>query len=193
MEKIVRQELNSTTEVLSALAQDDATISSVVLVAQLCIKALKNGNKVLFAGNGGSAADSQHLAAELVSRFNYDRPGLSAIALTTDTSILTAVSNDYGFERIFSRQIEGLGRKGDVFIGISTSGTSKNIIHALKMAESMGISPIGFTGSASCEMVDICTHCLQIPSTLTPKIQEGHIVIGHILCNLIEQGMFPKP
>jgi len=192
METIIRQEIKRTADVLIALAQDNALISTIGFVSNLCINALKNGNKILFAGNGGSAADSQHLAAELVSRFNYDRPGLPAMALTTDTSILTAIGNDYGYENLFSRQIKALGKKGDVFIGLSTSGNSQNILKAIETAKALSIDTIGFTGSRPCELINISDHCIQVPSSDTPKIQEGHIVIGHIICGLIEQNMFPK-
>ena len=192
METIIRQEIKRTADVLIALAQDNALISTIGFVSNLCINALKNGNKILFAGNGGSAADSQHLAAELVSRFNYDRPGLPAMALTTDTSILTAIGNDYGYENLFSRQIKALGKKGDVFIGLSTSGNSQNILKAIETAKALSIDTIGFTGSRPCELTNISDHCIQVPSSDTPKIQEGHIVIGHIICGLIEQNMFPK-
>jgi D-sedoheptulose 7-phosphate isomerase len=153
---------------------------------------LRNGNKILLAGNGGSAADCQHLAGELVSRFHYDRPGLPAVALTTDTSILTAIGNDYGYEYLFARQIEALANSGDVFFAISTSGSSPNILQALQTAREKGVATVGLTGRSGGEMPALCEHCLCVPADSTPRIQEGHILVGHIICCLIEQGMFPK-
>jgi D-sedoheptulose 7-phosphate isomerase len=161
-------------------------------VASTCIAALRNGNKILFAGNGGSAADAQHLAGELVSRFNYDRPGLPAFSLSTDTSVLTAIGNDYGYERLFARQIEAVGNAGDVFIGISTSGRSPNILNALRTARGKGLVTVGLTGRLSGDMPALCDHCLHAPSDLTTCVQEGHICIGHTICYLIEQQLFPK-
>jgi D-sedoheptulose 7-phosphate isomerase len=146
----------------------------------------------LFCGNGGSAADAQHWAGELVSRFNYDRPGLAAIALTTDTSILTAIGNDYGYERLFARQVEALGVTGDVLIAISTSGNSPNIVAALEAARVRGITSIGFTGEAGGKMAALCDICLRIPSSSTPRIQEGHEVLGHAICGMIEAAIFPR-
>jgi D-sedoheptulose 7-phosphate isomerase len=162
-------------------------------VARLCVDALHAGNKLLIAGNGGSAADAQHLAAEFVSRFYFDRPGLAAIALTTDTSALTAIGNDYGFERLFSRQVDALGRKGDVFIGLSTSGNSPNVLAALDECRARGIATVGLTGQGGGKMAALCDHCLRMPSTETPKIQEGHIIVGHIICALVERAMFSAP
>jgi D-sedoheptulose 7-phosphate isomerase len=146
----------------------------------------------LFCGNGGSAADAQHWAGELVSRFNYDRPGLAAIALTTDTSILTAIGNDYGYERLFAHQVEALGVTGDVLIAISTSGNSPNIVVALEAARARGITSIGFTGEAGGKMAALCDICLRIPSSSTPRIQEGHEVLGHAICGMIEAAIFPR-
>jgi D-sedoheptulose 7-phosphate isomerase len=162
-------------------------------VARLCVDALRAGNKLLIAGNGGSAADAQHLAAEFVSRFYFDRPGLAAIALTTDTSALTAIGNDYGFERLFSRQVDALGRKGDVFIGLSTSGNSPNVLAAFLECRTKGLITVGLTGHSGGKMAALCDHCLCMPSTETPKIQEGHIIVGHIICALVEREMFSAP
>ena len=142
------------------------------------------------AGNGGSAADAQHLAGELVSRFYFDRPGLSAIALTTDTSILTAIGNDYGFDRIFSRQIESIGENGDVLVAISTSGNSPNILNALKICKQKGITTLGLTGGTGGAMKEFCDHIVIVPSNETPVIQESHILIGHMLCGIIEEEIF---
>lgn len=177
---------------VDAMAGDAALHRQVVDVVARCVEALRRGNKILFAGNGGSAADAQHWAAELVSRFAYDRPGLPAIALTTDTSALTAIGNDYGFERVFARQIEALGRKGDLLFALSTSGNSKNILLGIDTARAAGIEVIGFTGRSGGAMADRCTVCLRMPSDETPKIQEGHELLGHLICGLIESEMFPR-
>ncbi|MGO4893912.1 D-sedoheptulose 7-phosphate isomerase [Flavobacterium sp. W21_SRS_FM6] len=172
-----------------AILEDLDLQNRIVAAAEICIAALKNGNKILFAGNGGSAADSQHLAAELVSRFNFDRPGLPSIALTTDTSMLTAIGNDYGFLQLFARQVQANGREGDVFIGISTSGNSANILEAVKVAKEMKIVTIALCGNAG-KLPEVCDVILNVPSKSTPFIQESHISIGHVLCGLIEEAMF---
>lgn len=185
-------QLRETAENLRAMSEDAALHAKLAQVAQACIAALRRGNKILFAGNGGSAADAQHLAGELVSRFNYDRPGLPAFALTTDTSVLTAIGNDYGYEHLFARQIEAVGQAGDVFIGISTSGRSPNVLNALRCAREKGLVSVGFTGRGGGDMPALCDHCLRVPAAATPRIQEGHISLGHTLCWLIEQAMFPK-
>ncbi|HTS21096.1 MAG TPA: D-sedoheptulose 7-phosphate isomerase [Casimicrobiaceae bacterium] len=175
------------------MAGDDALVGEVAMVATACIAALRAGRKILFAGNGGSAADAQHLAAELVSRFAYDRPGLPAFALTTDTSALTAIGNDYGFERLFARQIEAVGARGDVFFGFSTSGRSPNVLLGLDVARSRGLVTVGLTGRGGGQMASRCDHLLRVPSDSTPRIQEGHIAIGHAICQMIETEIFPKP
>ena len=154
------------------------------------VECLKQGGKVCFFGNGGSAADAQHIAGELVSRFMFDRPGLPAIALTTDTSILTAIGNDYGYENLFSRQVQAHGKRGDVLICYSTSGKSPNIISAIKKAKSMDMITVGLCGNRGGFMVENCEHILEVPSDSTPKIQEGHLVIGHIICGIIEKEIF---
>jgi len=176
---------------IDAIRTDRLLRAQIVDVVKRATDALGRGNKILFAGNGGSAADAQHWAAELVSRFNYDRPGLPGIALTTDTSALTAIGNDYGYERVFARQLEALGRKGDLLFAISTSGNSKNILAAIDAARSIGIDVVGFTGRKGGTMAGCCTVCLHTPSDETPKIQEGHELIGHLICGLIEREMFP--
>lgn len=156
-------------------------------IANRCIVALNSGNKILFCGNGGSAADSQHLAAELIGRFKKERRSLASIALTTDTSILTAVANDYDYDAVFARQVEGLGRSGDVLIGISTSGNSKNVVKAVEMARNTGMHTIAFTGEGGGKLAELCDLILAIPSTVTARIQEMHILAGHIICELIEE------
>lgn len=186
----IKNEIHKLSSLLAQMEKDELLLSIVEKVAAECVTALQQGKKILFAGNGGSAADSQHLAAELVSRYNYDRPGLPAIALTTDTSALTAIGNDYGFETLFSRQIEALGQPGDVFIAISTSGKSKNILRALDAAKIKQMTTIGFTGLHAPLMSECCDWVINVPSKETPKIQECHILFGHIICALIENTLF---
>jgi D-sedoheptulose 7-phosphate isomerase len=177
---------------LQTMAADGALHELIVKVVNMSVAALQAGNKLMFAGNGGSAADAQHWAGELISRFNFDRPGLAAVALTTDTSSLTAIGNDYGYDYVFARQVEALGRKGDLLFAISTSGNSKNILRAIHAAHETGIGVVGFTGHAGGAMAEACDVCFRMPSTETPKIQEGHEFLGHLICCLIEQSMF-KP
>ncbi len=158
--------------------------------AKTILESLKNGNKFLLAGNGGSAGDAQHIAAELTGRYKKERPGIKAIALTTDTSAITAIGNDYGYDYIFSRQLDALGVNGDVFLGISTSGNSKNIIEALTLAKERGITTIGLSGRDGGAMRSLCDINIIVPSDNTPRIQEMHILVGHTLCMLIEDHLF---
>ena len=160
---------------------------SVEVAAKLCIDCLKNGNKILLFGNGGSAADAQHIAAELVGRYKTERKGLAAIALTTDTSALTAIGNDYGYDRVFDRQVEALANTGDVAIGISTGGSSANVASALKLAKDLDCKTIGFSGRGGGEMNELCDINIVVPAQDTARIQEMHIVIGHTICHLIDQ------
>jgi D-sedoheptulose 7-phosphate isomerase len=196
MENLLTQtiaaQLAETAANLQAMSADAALHAAIGAVAAACIAALRQGNKLLFAGNGGSASDAQHMAGELISRFHYDRPGLPAFSLATDTSVLTAIGNDYGYEHLFARQIEAVGNAGDVFIGISTSGRSPNILKALQVARAKNLLTVGLTGRAGGQMPDLCDHCLRVPSDSTPRIQEGHIAIGHTICLLIEQQLFPR-
>lgn len=159
-------------------------------IANVWIDALKNGNKVVFCGNGGSAADSQHLSAELMGRYKFDRAPLPAMSLTTDTSALTAIGNDYGYECVFSRPLKGIGNKGDVLVGISTSGNSKNIIAAFETAKQMGITTVAFTGEKGGKMREIADYCLNVPSDITNNIQEMHIACGHMICGIVENYFF---
>jgi D-sedoheptulose 7-phosphate isomerase len=159
---------------------------SVEVATKLCIGSLKNGGKIFIFGNGGSAADAQHIAAELVGRYKNERKGLAAIALTTDTSALTCIGNDYGYDRVFDRQIEALANKGDVAIGISTGGTSINVVNALKSANHLGCKTIGFSGRGGGEFNNTCDINIVIPATETARIQEMHILVGHIICQLID-------
>jgi D-sedoheptulose 7-phosphate isomerase len=183
-------EVDKTVAVMQAIRSDPVVAAAVRDVAASCERALRRGNKVLFAGNGGSAADAQHLAAEFVSRFSFDRPGLAAFALTTDTSVLTAIGNDYGYEHLFARQVQAVGASGDVFVGISTSGRSANVIAALREARLRGMFVVGMTGARGDGMTALCDCLIRVPSDETPKIQEGHITIGHVICGLVERRMF---
>lgn len=164
----------------------------IVQTAGKLAEILRDGHKVLFFGNGGSAADAQHLAAELVGRFGPDRPALPGISLSTDTSILTALGNDYGYEKVFSRQIEALGHKGDAAIGISTSGNSPSILEALDVARAKGLFTVGFTGESGGKMNDRADVLFRVPSRQTPRIQETHLLLGHILCDLADRELFPE-
>ncbi len=155
--------------------------------AQYCRQATLKGNTVFFCGNGGSAADSQHLAAEFVGRFQKERRGLAAIALTTDTSILTAVGNDYGYDQIFARQVEGLTKPGDIVVGITTSGNSPNVVAAIESAKTIGAVTVGMTGKTGGKLAAICDVCVKVPSDITARIQEAHILIGHIVCELVDE------
>lgn len=193
MRNYITSQIEETRRVLDAMLVDKNLQDQVIAAAQACIDSLKSGNKILLAGNGGSAADAQHIAGEYVSRFAFDRPGLAAIALTTDTSILTAIGNDYGYEKLFTRQIQALGTCGDIFFAYSTSGSSPNILHALAEAQDLGIMTIGLTGNRRGPMLGMCDIAFEIPSADTPKIQEGHAVIGHIICGLVENAMFDPP
>ena len=190
--RFVQGEFDKSLANFNAMAADHGLRAQIVQAVALCVDALRAGRKILFAGNGGSAADAQHWAGELVSRFYYDRPGLPAIALTTDSSILTAIGNDYGYDYTFARQVEALGQEGDVFVAISTSGRSRNILRALDAAEAKGVKVIGFTGMGGGDMAGRCEVCFRVPSTETPRIQEGHEFIGHLLCSLIESEVFPQ-
>ena len=165
---------------------------TIIKIANVWIKALENGNKVIFCGNGGSAADSQHLAAELMGRYKIDRNPMPAISLTTDTSALTAIGNDYGYEHVFSRPLRGIGTPGDVLVGISTSGNSKNVIEAFKIARLKDIATVAFTGKNGGFMEEIADITLNVPSSITNNIQEMHIACGHMICGLVENHFFGK-
>lgn len=190
MERDVQYELRKSAEVLATVAQDPAICERIVRSIEICATALQRGNKLLFAGNGGSAADSQHMAAEYVSRFNFDRPGLAAVALTVDTSAITAIGNDYGYECLFARQIEAIGRRGDVLFAYSTSGNSPNIVLALERARQLQIATIGLTGNRRGDMVEFCDICIEVASNETPRIQEAHLAIGHAICGAVEKRIF---
>lgn len=190
--KSVRQQIRQSLEIKKSMLDDSELLSLIENVAMKCVEVYRQGGKILLAGNGGSAADAQHIAAELVGKFYFDRPGLSSIALTTNCSVLTAIGNDYDMDRIFARQLKANGRKGDLFIAISTSGNSRNIIKALKVCKEIGIITVGLTGSTGGRMEKCCEYCIKVPSDDTPRIQESHILIGHIICCLIEETLFGK-
>jgi D-sedoheptulose 7-phosphate isomerase len=188
---MVAEHFRRSCESLSRAAEDAKLRDAIHAIAAAITQAFRAGHKLLVAGNGGSAADAQHIAGEFLSRLNFDRNPLPAIALTTDSSVLTAVGNDYGFDRVFERQVRGLGKPGDVFIAISTSGRSPNILAALKAARETGLTTIGFTGTAADgAMLPLCDHCLSAPTAETPLIQQIHIVAAHAICGLVEQSLF---
>ena len=178
--------------VIDELFKSDATQNNILSAITLVLNCFKDGNKLIFVGNGGSAADAQHMSAEYVSRFMFDRPALPSIALTTDTSALTAIGNDYGFDTIFSRQLHALGNAGDVLFAYSTSGTSPNVLQCLKVARDKGIKTIAMTGTKpdSQAMSDLCDITIGVPSQETPYIQEGHLIIGHLICLNVEASLF---
>ena len=190
MNSYILSQIRQTRDLMEALLSHTSVLDAVESAARACVSAMQQGNKVMLAGNGGSAADAQHIAGEFVSRFAFDRPGLPAIALSTDTSILTAIGNDYGYEMLFARQVQAHAKDGDVFIAYSTSGTSKNILAALREARSRGVVTVGMTGNREGAMNAWCDHLIAVPHTDTPKIQEGHAVLGHILCGLVEDALF---
>jgi len=177
-------------ETLDRAADDAALRSTIYAIAETITRTFRSGGKVLLAGNGGSAADAQHIAGEFLSRLNFDRNPLPAVALTTDSSVLTAIGNDYGFDRAFERQVRGLGRSGDVFIAISTSGRSPNILTALQAARAIGVTTVGFSGAGEGDMTALCDHYLAAPANETPLIQQIHIVAAHAICGLVERNLF---
>ena len=188
----VREQVAASARVKEALLQDAAAMETLATVTQLLIDSYKAGRKSLWAGNGGSAADAQHMAAELVNKFRLNRSGLPAVALTVDSSVLTAIGNDYGYDQVFARQIIALGQPGDVFIGISTSGESKNLVSALEACREKGLTSVAVVGANACAM-DAYDYVIHVPSTDTPRIQECQTLIGHILCEEVEKAMFTNP
>lgn len=188
----VRESIRQSIDVKQRILDDGAFLDRIHLAADMMVAAFNNGGRVLFCGNGGSAADAQHLAAELSGRFYFDRPPLNAEALHCNTSYLTAVGNDYGYDIIFSRLLRGTAKKGDVVVGISTSGNSKNIIEAYRTAKEMGVRIVSLTGETGGQMKDFSDVLLNVPSKDTPRIQESHIMIGHIICELVETAIFGK-
>jgi D-sedoheptulose 7-phosphate isomerase len=190
MQDLVRRQLAQSLETMSKVLADEAIHSAVVEAGRLTAASMKSGGKLLVCGNGGSAADAQHLVAEFVSRLTVDRPALRAIALTTDTSILTAIGNDYSYDNVFERQVEALGAKGDVLLAISTSGNSKNCVKALKLARTMGLTTVSYTGNNGGKMADLSDINVIIPSDITMNIQECHLALEHIFCMIVERFYF---
>lgn len=187
---LISDQIRSSVSVKESILSDSTILRKIKEAALLTMEAYKNSKKTLLAGNGGSAADAQHIAGEFVSKFYFDRPGIPSIALTTDTSIITAIGNDYGYDLLFARQVQAQGIAGDVFIGISTSGNSENLVRALNVCHEKGIKTIGLTGMTGGKMKDLCDICIQVPSMETPRIQECHILIGHIICCIVEVELF---
>lgn len=190
MEKSILAQITDSLLVKQKLLTNQQLLDNIAAVARVIVTAYQADKKVLIAGNGGSAADAQHMAGELVSRFYFDRPPLSAIALTVDTSILTAIGNDYGYEKSFLRQIDAHGRQGDVYIAISTSGNSKNIVESLAICKQRGIVTVGLTGNKACQMDALCDYMLKVDSAETPRIQEAHLLIEHTICAVVEEALF---
>ena len=190
VEQCIADQIRASISTKQAILSDKGLMRNIAAAAQMIVDAYEQGKKTLLAGNGGSAADAQHIAGEFVSKFYFDRPGIASIALTTDTSIITAIGNDYGYDKLFSRQIQAQGSAGDVFIGISTSGNSANLVEALRMCGQKGIKTIGLTGFTGGKMDSMCDLCIKVPSGETPRIQESHILIGHIICCIVEEKLF---
>ncbi len=188
----IKQLIQSSIEVKQQLLQDEVLMQQIATVVDVVTDTFKNGNAVYFAGNGGSAADAQHLAAEFSGRFYKDRKALPSDALHCNSSYLTAVANDYSYDVIYSRLLEGIAKKGDVLVGISTSGNSANIVKAFEMAASMGVITVGFTGANGGKMKNMANYLINVPSNTTPRIQESHILVGHIICELVEENIFGK-
>jgi len=186
----IKDQVKKSYETKQVIYQDKDLLKKIELVSKKCVDLYRGSNKTILAGNGGSAADAQHIAAELVGRYGFDRPSIPSLALTTDTSNLTAIGNDYGYDKVFSRQLEGMGQKGDIFIGISTSGNSANIINAFNSAKEKGITTVALTGKDGGKMAKMADISLIVPSDSTPRIQESHILIGHIICDIIEKEIF---
>jgi D-sedoheptulose 7-phosphate isomerase len=190
MKNYIKNEIKKSYETKQAIYENEALLDIIEEVAKKCVTLYRGSNKTILAGNGGSAADAQHIAAELVGRYGFDRPSIPSLALTTDTSNLTAIGNDYGYDKVFSRQLEGMGQSGDIFIGISTSGNSVNIINAFESAKKKGIITVALVGRDGGTMAQMADYAIVVPSDSTPRIQESHILIGHILCDIIEKEIF---
>ncbi|MBU0720571.1 D-sedoheptulose 7-phosphate isomerase [bacterium] len=190
MKKYIKDQIKKSYETKQAIYENEALLDMIEDVSKKCVELYRGNNKTILAGNGGSAADAQHIAAELVGRYGFDRPSIPSLALTTDTSNLTAIGNDYGYDKVFSRQLEGMGQEGDIFIGISTSGNSVNIINAFESAKKKGITTVALVGRDGGKMAKMADYAIVVPSDSTPRIQESHILIGHILCDIIEKEIF---
>ena len=189
---VIRHSISASIATKQAILSDEALVSRIQEVAEVMVKALQDGKRILWCGNGGSAADAQHLAAELSGRFYYDRPPLNSEAMHCNTSYLTAVANDYGYDLIYARMIDGACHPGDVLVGISTSGNSKNILNAFVKAKELGVTTVALTGEDGGAMKEHADFLLNVPSKDTPRIQESHIMVGHIICQIVEATMFPR-
>ena len=190
IKRLVDEQMAESILVKQALADSPETITAIQAAARKCVAVYQRGNKILIAGNGGSAADAQHMAAELSGRFNFDRPGIPAIALTANSSAITAIANDYGYEKVFSRQTQAYGQPGDLLVGISTSGNSPNVLMAIEQCQLQEMETIGLTGAAGGKMAAACDVCIQVPSESTPRVQECHILVVHMLCAAVEEALF---
>ena len=190
MKSYIKNQIKKSYETKQAIYNDEALLQKLEEVSKKCVELYKVGKKTILAGNGGSAADAPHIAVEMVGRYGFDRPSLPSLALTTDTSALTAIGNDYGYDQVFSRQLDGMGQDGDLFIGISTSGNSKNLINAFEVAKKKNILSVALVGKDGGEMAKLADIALVVPSDSTPRIQESHILIGHIICDIIEKEIF---
>ena len=190
MKSYIKDQIKKSYETKQNIYNNEELLNKIEEVSKKCVELYRGANKTILAGNGGSAADAQHIAAEMVGRYAFDRPSLPSLALTTDTSALTAIGNDYGYDQVFSRQLEGMGQDGDIFIGISTSGNSVNIIKAFETAKKKNIKTVALVGRDGGEMAKIADIALVVPSQSTPRIQESHILIGHIICDIIEKEIF---
>ena len=186
----IKEQIEASIQTKQNILENPDLMQTIADVSEACVNVYRNGKKTLLAGNGGSAADAQHIAAELVGRYGFDRPSIPSIALTTDTSNLTAIGNDYGYDQVFSRQMEGMGSEGDLFIGISTSGNSTNIVNAINAAKAKGVTTVALVGRDGGEMAKIADYAIIVPSKATPRIQESHILIGHMICDVIEKELF---
>ena len=190
MQTYIKNQIQQSFETKQAIFNDDTFVALLESLAKKCVQVYRANKKTILAGNGGSAADAQHIAAELVGRYGFDRPSIPSLALTTDTSNLTAIGNDYGYDEVFSRQLDGMGQEGDIFFAISTSGNSKNLINAFKVAKRKKITTVALVGKDGGAMAKMADFSLVVPSDATPRIQESHILIGHIICDIIEKELF---
>src|ERR1700757_1272443 len=193
MKELIKSKLQASIDLKTSLLSNKAILETLGKITNEIVNCYKHDGKVLWCGNGGSAADAQHLAAELTGRYYYDRPPLFSEALHVNTSYLTAVANDYSYGEVYSRLTKGMGRKGDVLIGLSTSGNSENVVNALKTANDIGMITVGFTGEGGGRMKDLCKYLIAIPSKDTPRIQECHMLFGHTICEVVETSLFPRP
>jgi D-sedoheptulose 7-phosphate isomerase len=190
MKEYIKDQIKKSYETKQEIYNNEDLLNKIEDVAKKCVELYRGDKKTILAGNGGSAADAQHIAAELVGRYGFDRPSIPSLALTTDTSNLTAIGNDYGYDQVFSRQLDGMGQSGDIFIGISTSGNSQNIINAFEVAKKKNILSVALVGKDGGKMAKMADIALVVPSQSTPRIQESHILIGHIICDIIEKEIF---